>query len=209
MLSAVEDVPPTEVPPPGADAPRAGGLREVLAPRWRAIAISIAATLAVALALLITLPKPNPATVRVVDPSQAVKQAMAVPDFAVYLPSPLLPGWQPNSARFDTAVNRVTKGPHLHIGYVTPDHAYAGLEEGDSTPRWRFVSAMTAGDVFKELVTIDGNVWAHVQSSRKMQDSLVWYGRSTVVVVTGTTSLANLESFAASLHVGTDPAQTS
>jgi hypothetical protein len=30
----------------------------------------------------------------------------------------------------------------------------------------------------------------------------VWYGPDTAVVVTGTTSLAHLKAFAASLHVG-------
>lgn len=191
-----------QVPPPGADVPRQGGLRAPLAPRWPAIAVSVIVTLAVAIALLITLPTPNPATVKVVDPSSAIAQAEAAPGFRIYLPSPRPAGWYPNGARFDTKINSKLSGAHLHIGYLTPDHAYAALEESNATPGWRFVSTMTAGNVFKELLTIDGQVWAHVQSNRKQQDSLVWYGPDTVVVVTGTTSIANLEAFAASLHVG-------
>lgn len=202
-MTMTDDVLTVAVPPPGADELQGGGgLRQVLAPRWRTIAISVVVTLAAALALLFALPKPDPANVRVIDPSQAIAQAKAVPNFKIYLPSPLPAGWYPNSARFDTALSRKFVAPHLHIGYITPDHSYAGLEESNGMPRWRFVSMMTAGDVFKSLVTIDGTVWAHVQSSRKAQDSLVWYGPDTVVVVSGTTSMANLEAFAASLHVG-------
>lgn len=196
------DVPSAAVPPPGADElPGGGGLRQVLAPRWRTIVISVALTLAAALTLLFALPRPEPKNVRVVDPSKAIAQAEAVPNFRIYLPSPLPAGWYPNSAWFGTVLDNYFAAPYLHIGYLTPDHAYIGLEQSNGTPRWRFVSTMTAGNVLQDLVTVDGTLWAHVQSSRKAQESLVWYGRDTVVVVSGTTSLANLEMFAASLHV--------
>jgi hypothetical protein len=77
-----------------------------------------------------------------------------------------------------------------------------GLEEANLPNTWRFVTTRSAGNVFRDLRTIDGDVWAHVHSDRKVQDSLVWYGPNSVVMVTGTTSMANLEQLAASLHVG-------
>jgi hypothetical protein len=53
----------------------------------------------------------------------------------------------------------------------------------------------------KDAVVIDGQLWVQMASDRKQQDSLVWYGPQTTVVVTGTTTLDNLKAFAASLHV--------
>jgi hypothetical protein len=93
-------------------------------------------------------------------------------------------------------------GPQLHIGYLAPDGGYVGLEEANLPNSWRFVTTRSAGNVFRDLRTIDGQVWAHLQSNRKSQDSLVWYGPNSVVMVTGTTSVPNLERLAASLHVG-------
>jgi hypothetical protein len=60
----------------------------------------------------------------------------------------------------------------------------------------------SAGDVFQNMRTIDGVVWVHLLSDRKSQESLVWYGPHGMVVITGTSSLTNLEQLAASLHVG-------
>jgi hypothetical protein len=184
--------------PPGADEPRDGPLRQVLKPNRRSIAVSVIAALAVAVALLVVLPRPHAGAVQVVDPGPAIAKAKAVPGFAVYTPSPLPAGWYPNSVRFDLA----KAGPHLHIGYLAPDHGYAGIEEADLANSWRFVTTQSAGAIFEELITIDGHVWAHVHSDRKVQDTLVWYGPNSVVVVTGTASVANLKALAASLHVG-------
>lgn len=201
---AVRTSPTTEPPgrvgtielyPPGADGQRFAS--PVFAPRWRSIAVCAGLVLAVALTLLLVLPRPNSASVRVVDPSRAIAQASAVPGFPVYVPSPVPDGWSANSARFDHAQT----GPHLHIGYLTPDHGYAGLEESSGANRWLFVDNMAAGAMLTDAVVIDGQLWVQMASNRKQQDSLVWYGPQTTVVVTGTTTLDNLKAFAASLHV--------
>jgi hypothetical protein len=200
-INTMDDVTTVESCPPGADRPVGGPLHKVLVPHrrgWRSIVISITVALAVAVTLLITLPRPDAGTVQVVDLGPAVASASKAPDFAVYVPAPLPAGWYPNSVRFDLA----KAGPHLHIGYLAPDHGYVGLEETNTANFWRFVTVMTAGAVFRELITMDGNVWTHLQSDRKSQDSLVWYGPKGVVVLTGTTGLANLKALAASLHVG-------
>jgi hypothetical protein len=190
-----------QVRPPGSD-PATGSasqrVREALRPNRRSLIVAVVAVLAVAVGLLIALPRPNADTVIPVDPSSAIEQAEAVPGFAVYLPEPLPAGWQPNSARFELTKD----GPQLHIGYLAPDGGYVGLEEANLPNTWRFVTTRSAGNVFRDLRTIDGDVWAHVHSDRKVQDSLVWYGPNSVVMVTGTTSMANLEQLAASLHVG-------
>jgi hypothetical protein len=184
--------------PPGADPVNAPGLRQILAPRWRSIAALAAVTVVAAVALLVALPRPHADAVRVVNPQAAIKRAQSMPQFPVYTPSPLPAGWYPNSARF----GHDWIGAMLHIGYLAPDGGYAGLEETTGANKRIFVSTISAGAIFDSLVTIDGVVWAHLNSDRKKQDSLVWYGPRSVVIVTGTTSVANLEEFAASLHVG-------
>jgi len=184
-------------PPPGADTPP-GGLREVLVPRWRTIGVSVAALVAAALALLLALPRPHPSAVKVINPAKSIAVARTIPNFPLYLPAPLPAGWYPNSSRF--SLDWI--GAVLHIGYLAPGGGYVGLEQTTGANKRVFVSTMSAGAVFDGLVTVDGMVWTHLQSDRKTQDSLVWYGPRSVVVVTGTTTVANLERFAASLHVG-------
>jgi hypothetical protein len=184
--------------PPGVDQPPGGTLRQVLAPHGRAIAVLAAVTLAVAVTLLITLPRPHGDAVRVVDTAPAVAAASKVPGFPVYVPDPLPAGWHADSVRFD----HPKAGAHLHIGYLAPDGGYVGLEETNGLKVYTFVTSMSAGAVFRGFVTIDGTDWTRLSSDRKTQDSVVWYGTHSVVVVTGTTSLANLELLAASLHVG-------
>jgi len=190
-----------QVRPPGSDPATRGasrGFRDVLRPHRRSVLVSVIAVLAVAIGLLIALPRPQADTVIPVAPSAAISKATAVPGFAVFLPEPLPAGWQPNSARFEMT----NDGPQLHIGYLAPDGGYVGLEEANLPNTWRFVTTRSAGNVFRDLRTIDGQVWAYLESDRKVQDSLVWYGPNSVVMVTGTTSVPNLERLAASLHVG-------
>lgn len=188
----------TPVVPPGADPAYAAGLREILAPHWRSIIALAAATLAIAVALLFALPRPHVDAVKVVNPARAIERAQAMPHFPVYTPAPLPSGWYANSARF----GHDWIGAVLHIGYLAPDGGYAGVEETTGANKHIFVSTISAGAIFDGLVTIDGVVWTHLQSDRKQQDSLVWYGPESVVVVTGTTSVLNLKQLAASLHVG-------
>ena len=199
MPSAQASPPPSvkvamRVRPPGADDPTPRG---ALRPNRRSLAVWVIGILAVAIGLLVALPAPRADTVIPVDPSSAIEKATAVPGFAVFVPEPLPSGWQPNSVRFQ----QTKTGPELHIGYLAPDGGYVGLEEANPANSRRFVTTRSAGNVFQDLRTIDGQVWARVASDRKAQDSLVWYGPHSVVVVTGTTSVANLERLAASLHV--------
>lgn len=184
--------------PPGVDDPPAGPLRQVLRPRWRAIAVWVGVLVAVAIVLDVVLPTPRAREVRVVDPKPSIAAAQGVAGFPLFLPSPLPAGWHPDSARFDRT-GRLA--PLLHIGYLAPDGGYAGLEE-TTTPRLAsFGAVMSAGGVVVGVDDIDGAYWVEEQSNRKPQTTLVWYGSHGAVLVTGTTSLANLQALAASLHV--------
>ena len=182
------------VRPPGADP---AGWRQALRPNRRSVVVAALATLAVAIGLLLALPTPRADTVIPVDPSAAISEARATPGFTVHLPQPLPAGWQPNSARF-----QLTKdGPQLHVGYLAPDGGYVGLEQADMRNVRRYVTVRSAGNVFADLRTINGQVWVHLTNDRKAQDTLAWFGPHGVVMVTGTASVANLERLAASLQL--------
>jgi hypothetical protein len=188
--------------PPGGDVPRGGRLAEVLQPRWRSILSLTSVAVVVAIVLLIVLPNSHVGAVKVVDPSAAIAAARQVAPSIVVLPDPLPAGWQSDSAHFD----RTAAGAHLHIGYFGPDHGYDGLEECNFTPAHTnikiFVAQMTADGDLVDLVTINGVIWTHDVSSRKStQQSLIYYGQQTTIVVTGTSSLAELTALATSLHV--------
>jgi len=193
----MDDVLTPDARPPGADEAWRGPLRHALRPRWRAIAISSGLVLAVAVALLAALPSPHSDAVRAIDPEPTVAQAASYPGFIARTPSPLPAGWTPNSARFSTA----WVGAVLHLGYLAPDGGYVGIEQTNGANRKLFVDTMAAGAVDDDVVSVDGVPWVHLRSDRKVQDSLVWYGPTMVIVVTGTSSVANLERLAASLHV--------
>jgi hypothetical protein len=194
----VDDVAIVGLPAPGVDAPAGGALRQVLAVRRGSVLAWIAGGLAAALMLFFLLPRPHADEVRPVDPTAAITAARQQPGFVVYASAQAPAGWHSDSALF-----HVVKGEaQLHIGYLAPDGGYAGLEETDARDSWRFVERMTAGGITEGVVRVGDSVWFHMLSDRKNQQSLVWYGPHSTVVLTGVTGLAGLTRFAASLNVG-------
>ncbi|MDQ1539357.1 MAG: hypothetical protein QOH29_83, partial [Actinomycetota bacterium] len=81
------------------------------------------------------------------------------------------------------------------------DFGFVGLVQTSSV-RWRaVVSQSTAGGRQVDYVTINGQLWVHLQSTRRTLESLVWFGPRSEVILAGTTTLANLEQFATSLNI--------
>jgi hypothetical protein len=190
------------VVPPGSDNPRGGTLKQVARPAWRSIVIATALAVVVAVVLFVVLPKPNDSAVKVIDPTSVIEKAMKQAPSIVRLPDPLPAGWRVDSAHFEVTA----PGAHLHIGYAGPDNGINGLEETNFTAKHTdikiFVAQNTADGKLVDLVTINGLIWNHDVSTRlKAQQSLIFYGPTTTVVVTGTSSLANLTALAASLHI--------
>lgn len=188
--------------PPGVDEwppgePWRRVVRHVVDPRWRSVVVSVVLVLAVAITLLVALPRPRAGAVKAIDPAPVVAEALAYPGFVAYTPDPLPVSWTPNSARFSTA----WVGPVLHIGYRAPDGGYVGIEQTTGTNSRLFVDTEAAGAVPDGTVAINGVTWWKYQSDRKQQDSLVYYGPSSTLVITGTASDAELQQLAASLHI--------
>ncbi len=190
------------VVPPGADTPRDATLAQAIRPHWRSISIAMSAALVVAVVLLIVLPSQRSAAVRVVDTAPAIAQARQIAPAIVRIPTPLPAGWHADSSDFESAGS----GAHLHLGYVGPDHGYNGVEDSNYSSKHAglkvFVAQMTADGAVINTVAIHGVLWVHLISNRKSsQQSLVEYTPTITTVVTGTSSLRNLENLAASLQI--------
>jgi hypothetical protein len=204
MPPSLEDEHPAGliVVPPGADRPRGGTLKDVARPAWRSIVTATSIAVVAALLLYIVLPRPHASAVKVVNPSSVIAQAMKRAPAIVHLPDPLPAGWRVDSAHFEVT----SPGAHLHLGFAGPDNGINGLEETNFTAKHTdikiFVAQNTADGKLVDLVDINGVIWNHDQSTRlASQQSLIFYGPSTTIVVTGTSSLANLTQLAASLHI--------
>jgi hypothetical protein len=183
--------------PPGVDPPGAS-FAQALRPVWRSIAIFGGLGLVVALTLLVALPRPHAGAVKRIDPMPTIIRAQLLGTLPVFVPSALPAGWIPDSVHLDAAKGK----EHLHLGYQAPDFGIVGVEQ-TTARKWRSVlSQVTAGGEATDYVMINGQRWVRLESPRRTLPSLVWYGpRNEVVIVTGTTSRANLETLAASLHI--------
>jgi hypothetical protein len=185
--------------PPGIDAAHGVRLRlrDALRPHWPTIAISTGSAVVVAVALLVGLPSPRAGIATRVDPTATIEAAKRAAPSAIYTPSPLPAGFVPDSVHLDTSATRM----HLHVGFLTPDFGYAGLEEASAPDLRDFTALTTGGGIDKGFVTISGVTWKHMESPRRHQPSLVWAGPHGTVIVTGATDIANLLELAQSLHL--------
>jgi Protein of unknown function (DUF4245) len=195
-VTSVETEHPVLAIPPGVDPPGAS-LAQVLRPGRRSLGAFTLAGLVVAVALLVVLPRPHAGAVRPIDPTRTIERAKLLATLPVYVPASLPAGWVVDSVNLDAGKGR----ERLDIGYQAPDFGYVGLVE-TSAVRWRaIVSQSTAGGRPEDYVTINGQLWARLLSTRRALQSLVWYGPHSEVIVAGTTTLANLEQFATSLNI--------
>jgi hypothetical protein len=196
-ISSVQAHGPEMSVPPGVDPPGLS-LAQVLRPAWRQMAVFGAVGVLVALILLVALPRPHAGAVERIDQGPVIARAQKLGTLPVFIPTPLPSGWVPDSVNLDAGVGR----EHLHLGYQAPDFGVVGLEE-TTARKWRtLLSQVTAGAKPTEYLTINGQRWVRMESSRRTLQSLVWYGpRNEVVIVAGTSSLTNLESLAGSLRI--------
>jgi hypothetical protein len=111
--------------------------------------------------------------------------------------TPTLPtGWAANAA----SLTGGRAAAHLHIGFVTPNGQYAGLEESIA-PATVFVPSVLGrvGATVTGRVSVDGTSWQTSTSSRG-EYSLVHTVGTITVVITGSATDAQLQLVAASLR---------
>lgn len=87
--------------------------------------------------------RPTPDPVRVVDPTPTLALARAQAGYPVLYPADLDAAWRPTSARWEiTPLSE--PDPAWHVGFVTPDNAYAQLGQS-ATPDAGYVADQLRG----------------------------------------------------------------
>ncbi|HET7173541.1 MAG TPA: DUF4245 family protein [Nocardioidaceae bacterium] len=120
-------------------------------------------------------------------------QARLVAPFAVLAPAPAPAGWRATSVDWTTHAGKVS----WHLGFLTPDDEYVGLEQSNRTPR-TFVAVSTTARRAGGSRVIDGQSWRVLLSPS--QRALVHDGPGVTTVVTGTGTLAQLAAFVRTLR---------
>ncbi|MGI8576460.1 MAG: DUF4245 domain-containing protein [Nocardioidaceae bacterium] len=135
---------------------------------------------------------PNP--VPTVDFTAALAQARRESPFHVLAPQPVPVGWRADSVEWQGA------GPQVswHLGFLTPQGQYVGLEQSNALPR-DFVPAKTPANRPGNSVTIHHQQWQTLTSANGNETALLYAGNNVTTIVTGTAPLSQLTAFAVSL----------
>lgn len=136
----------------------------------------------------------------VVDPTETVDytadlaEARDSAPFDVLAPSPAPSGWRATSVEWDAVRPDVS----WHLGFLTPEGDYVGLEQGNA-PASAFVAANTPATQPGEAVRIGAESWQSLVSADGREHALVRRAEDVTTVVTGTAPLSELVAFAESL----------
>ncbi len=119
-------------------------------------------------------------------------------------PAGLPGGWQATSARNSAADVHPTT---LHIGFVTPDHEYAGLEESTG-PAEPFLAAKLGSGAEHRRGTVDigGRTWQR-RTNAKGERALTRRAGGVTTIVVGSAGRTELRTLAGSLHPVAPPAR--
>ena len=131
-----------------------------------------------------------------VDYSDYVSGFKTVTGHSALTPMPAPKGFAANAG----ALTGPKAAEHLHIGFATPGAKYAGLEESVA-PATSFARSVigASGAIAIGQVAIDGVAWK-VSTSTRGEYSLRRTFGAVTVIVTGSATVPQLQSLAASLH---------
>jgi Protein of unknown function (DUF4245) len=122
-------------------------------------------------------------------------QARSDAPYPILAPVGLSDRWRATSARYEPHETATT----WHLGFVTPQDAYAGVEQSDGVPR-TFVEEMTNDGAPDGTTEIEGLTWERRLRESKAQRSLVLTQDNVTTVVTGTANWDELQDLAAALR---------
>lgn len=164
----------------------------------RDMIISMLVVAAGVLALWLPFHRSTPDPVKVVDPTSVIQGARAAESWPVLAPVGLPSTWRCTSARIDTALD----GQDIvHLGYLTPDDTYVGLEQS-ATKAISFVSDSTVSGRETGTRDVAGTTWTTYQNDDGSHRSLVRTASGATYVVVGTATWDVLDRFASSLRPG-------
>lgn len=164
----------------------------------RDMVISMAVVTVGVLALWLPFHRGTPDPVRTVDPASVVAGARSTEPWPVYAPVGLPATWRCTSARIDTALDGQDV---VHLGYLTPDEKYVGLEQS-ATKALSFVSDATVQGRATGSRTVAGSTWTTYESDDGSHRSLVRQASGATYVVVGTASWDEIATFTTSLRAG-------
>lgn len=130
--------------------------------------------------------------VRAVDYSGQLSSARDLAEFPVLAPQGLGPGWVPTSVDLQSSSGTV----RWHLGFLTPEQEYVGLEQGDFEPEG--LVRQYVGDLRpRGRVQVDGEQWRLFRGDT--DTALVRRHGRAVTIVVGTAGAEVLTEFAESL----------
>lgn len=129
-----------------------------------------------------------------IDYTTAVESARAAAPFTVLAPADLPAGWRATSARYLPG-----EQPHWHLGVLTAEDQYIGLEQVmDDVDDALDAFAPTTSPA--GIATIEGQRWELRTDPERGETTLVRHGGEVSTVVTGTVSQEELIAYVESLE---------
>lgn len=119
---------------------------------------------------------PNP--VQAVDYQQTTTFARGHARFDLVAPKTLPAGWRATSVSFTPGLNA-----HWHLGQLTGQDRYVGLEQGDAPVRSMLTTYVDPDPAPGKAVTIRGTTWAAWSDSGGDQALVHRQGKTTTLVV--------------------------
>jgi hypothetical protein len=136
--------------------------------------------LAFVVLIVLLVPRPGQLPRPQVDVASAASGAQSQIGFRPILPAGLPGGWSPNVAEIRNSADGVST---FHIGYLTDNGLYAGVDQAASvTKAW--LDANDAGGTPVGDVTIDGVTWQQLYNQEQQYTSLLLRRPRQVVLVT-------------------------
>jgi hypothetical protein len=192
VSDAQVSTPESGTPPP---PPRSRGRgRQTVGDMVRSLVLVLVAVFVV---LALTVRQHPDREVRRYDYTAALEQARQQAPYDVLVPMGLPDAWTATSARVGRDGDAVT----WHLGLVTPDGDYAGLEQSNGRPQ-TLVSSVAADAEPAGTVTIDGLRWRKLDNGRPERRALVLEGEAVTTVVAGGASWRDLRTLADALDAG-------
>jgi hypothetical protein len=145
--------------------------------------------------VVLFVPRPNTDAVRVVDYTAQLTQARSNSPYPILAPVGLSNRWRATSVRYEPGQSATT----WHLGFVTPQDAYAGVEQSNG-PRAAFTEEMTNDGSPEGTTEIDGVTWERRLRESRLQRSLVLAEDNVTTIVTGTTTWTELQELASALR---------
>lgn len=154
----------------------------------RDMVLSLAVVLAAIAVIWIITWRPTPDPVRVIDPLPALSLARAQADYPVLYPTDLDTAWRPTSARWEITASS-QPDPAWHVGFVTPEDAYAQIGQSASDDATYVADQVGAAEPAGEW-----QGWLRYESAD--QRALVRIDDGVTTVVSGTAPWPTLQLLA-------------